>query len=84
LLGKCSRTISTDWQALYKHQIFWLETFIDTERFKGTCYRAANWQFLGHTSGRGKYNQTLKQLTSIKAMYGLPLVKDFRKMLCQG
>ncbi|HBS26579.1 MAG TPA: hypothetical protein DD827_05525 [Gammaproteobacteria bacterium] len=84
LLGKCARSISTDWQALYQHPIFWLETFVDTERFKGTCYRAANWQFLGNTSGRGKYNKTQKQLTSIKAMYGLSLVKDFRKMLCQG
>lgn len=83
LLGKCARGISTDWQALYQHPVYWLETFVDTERFKGTCYRAANWHFLGNTSGRGKYNKTHKQLTSIKAMYGLPLVKDFRKMLCQ-
>ncbi len=84
LLGKCARSISADWQALYKHPIYWLETFVDTERFKGTCYRAANWHFLGNTSGRGKYNKTRKQLTSIKAMYGLPLVKDYRKRLCQG
>ena len=84
LLGKCSRCISTDWQDIYQHPIFWLETFVDTELFKGTCYRAANWQFLGHTSGRGKYNKTQKQLTSIKAMYGLPLVKNFRKILCDS
>ncbi len=83
LLGKCAGIISADWQTVYQHPIYWLETFIDTERFKGTCYRAANWQFLGNTSGRGKYNKTHKQLTSIKAMYGLPLVKDFRKMLCE-
>ena len=83
LLGKCARGISTDWQTLYKHPVYWLETFVDTERFKGTCYRAANWQFLGNTSGRGKYNKTQKQLTSIKAMYGIPLVKDFRQRLYQ-
>lgn len=83
LLGKCARTLSEDWQSVYQHPIYWLETFVDTERFKGTCYRAANWQFLGNTSGRGKYNKTQTQLTSIKAMYGLPLVKDFRKMLCE-
>jgi hypothetical protein len=82
LLGKCARCISSDWQALYQHPIYWLETFVDTERFKGTCYRAANYHFLGYTSGRGKYNKTHKQLTSIKAMYGLPLIKDFRKRLC--
>ncbi len=83
LLALCARGISTDWQTLYRHQICWLETFIDTELFKGTCYKAANWQFLGNTSGRGKYNKTKKQLTSIKAMYGLPLVKDFRQKLCR-
>jgi hypothetical protein len=83
LLAKCARGISADWQALYRHPVFWLETFVDTELFKGTCYRAANWIFLGNTSGRGKYNKTQKQLTSIKAMYGFPLVKQFRQLLCQ-
>ena len=82
LLARCARDISADWQALYHHPVFWLETFVDTELFKGTCYRAANWIFLGNTSGRGKYNKTQKQLTSIKAMYGFPLVKQFRKLLC--
>jgi hypothetical protein len=82
LLAKCARGISDDWQALYRHPVFWLETFVDTERFKGTCYRAANWIFLGNTAGRGKYNKTQKQLTSIKAMYGFPLVKNFRERLC--
>ena len=84
LLGKCARGISADWQTVYQHPIYWLETFVDTERFKGTCYRAANWQLLGNTSGRGKYNKTQKQLTSIKAMYALPLDNDFRKMLCES
>jgi hypothetical protein len=83
LLAKCARGISADWQILYRHPVFWLETFVDTELFKGTCYRAANWIFLGNTSGRGKYNKTQKQLTSIKAMYGFPLVKQFRQLLCQ-
>ncbi len=84
LIAKCARGISADWQELYRHPVFWLETFVDTELFKGTCYRAANWIFLGNTSGRGKYNKTQKQLTSIKAMYGFPLVKQFRQLLCQG
>jgi len=81
VLGKCARSISADWQTVYHHPIYWLETFVDTKRFRGTCYRASNCQYLGNTSGRGKYNKTQKQLTSIKAMYGLPLVNDFRKML---
>lgn len=77
LLSRISKTISEDWQKIYHHPIYWLETFIDTERFTGTCYRAANWILLGLTSGRGKYNKTHKQLTSIKAMYGYPLVRNY-------
>lgn len=82
LLGRIARIISADWQQLYRHPILWLETFIDTERFTGTCYRAANWTLLGLTSGRGKYNQTRKRLTSIKAMYGYPLCRNYRQRLC--
>ncbi|MFH0780416.1 MAG: hypothetical protein V2B20_00445 [Pseudomonadota bacterium] len=70
LLGRISRTIFEDRQKICDPPLFWLETFIDTERFAGTCYKAANWIFLGLTSGRGKYNKTQKQLTSIKARYG--------------
>ncbi|MBM9538474.1 Druantia anti-phage system protein DruA [Desulfobulbus alkaliphilus] len=84
LLGLAARSLSSDWQQLYNHPIFWIETFIDTERFAGTCYRAANWIKLGLTHGRGKYNKTQQQLTSIKAMYGYPLSRDFRKRLCHG
>jgi hypothetical protein len=84
LLGRIARTISADWQKLYRHPVLWLETFVDTERFAGTCYRAANWTALGVTSGRGKYNKTHKQQTSIKAMYGYPLCRDFRQRLCHG
>jgi hypothetical protein len=84
LLGRIARTISADWQKLYHHPILWLETFIDTERFAGTCYRAANWTLLGLTAGRGKYNKTYQQQTSIKAMYGYPLCRDYRQRLCHG
>jgi hypothetical protein len=76
LLGRIAKSISEDWQRLYHHPILWLETFVDTDRFAGTCYRAANWTLLGLTSGRGKYNKTQKQLTSIKAMYGYPLTRN--------
>lgn len=84
LLARCAKTISRDWQSWYNHPIYWLETFVDTDKFQGTCYKAANWIFLGNTAGRGKYNKTHKQRTSIKAMYGLPLVKDFRQRLSHG
>lgn len=83
LLAKCARQISRDWQTLYNHPLYWLETFVDLSLFTGTCYQAANWIYLGHTSGRGKYNKTHKQLCSIKAIYGLPLDPAFRSKLCR-
>jgi hypothetical protein len=81
LLSQCSKIISCDWQKLYKHPVYFLETFVDTERFKGTCYRAANWIYLGKTTGRGKNDQTGKANRSIKAVWGYPLVKNFKKLL---
>jgi len=59
-----------------------VETFVDTERFKGTCYKAANWIYLGQTTGRGKADQTHIANRSIKDVYGYSLSKDFRKHLC--
>jgi len=84
LLAKCAKVLSLDWQRLYHHPIYWLETFIDTERFKGTCYRAANWILLGKTTGRGKNDQTQIPNRSIKDVYGYPLSRDFRARLCYG
>lgn len=84
LLGRIARRISTDWQELYNHGIYYLETFVDTERgFAGTCYKAANWIYLGKTTGRGKNDQTNKQNRSLKAVWGYPLQKQFRELLCE-
>ena len=47
ILGRMARQISQDGERVYGHPIYWLETFIDPERFRGTCYRAANWVVLG-------------------------------------
>jgi len=81
ILGLVSRRISADWEQLYQHPVWFLETFVDQERFRGTCYRAANWIQLGITTGRGKDDQTRKPNRSIKDVLGLPLVPDFRKRL---
>ena len=81
LLSQCARIISCDWQKLYNHPVYFLETFVDTERFKGTCYRAANWTYLGKTTGRGKNDQTGKANRSIKAVWGYPLRKNFKELL---
>jgi hypothetical protein len=81
LLGRMARQLSGDWQAMYGHPIYFLETFIEPERFRGTCYRAANWQFLGMTTGRGKDAPTHVANRSLKEVLGYPLVKDFRQRL---
>lgn len=81
LLSQCARIISCDWQKLYNHPVYFLETFVDSERFKGTCYRAANWTYLGKTTGRGKNDQTGKANRSIKAVWGYPLRKNFKELL---
>jgi hypothetical protein len=82
ILGLAARRISGDWMVRYNHPVYYLETFVDTERFYGTCYKAANWICLGDTTGRGKNDQTHKANRSIKAVYGYPLAKDFREKLC--
>jgi hypothetical protein len=83
LLGRMARRLSADWQALYGHPIYFLETFVDPQRFRGTCYRAANWIHLGATAGRGKDAPTYEPNRSIKDVLGYPLVKDFRRRLSQ-
>jgi hypothetical protein len=83
ILGCMARRLSADWQALYAHPIYFIETFIDPQRFRGTCYRAANWKVLGETTGRGKDDQAHKANRSIKQVLGYALVKDFRQRLSQ-
>ena len=81
ILGRMARMISADWQRLYAHPIYFLETFIDPQRFRGTCYRAANWIYLGDTTGRGKDAPTYEPNRSIKQILGYPLTSDFRQRL---
>ncbi|MGA2405088.1 MAG: hypothetical protein ABSG91_25900 [Syntrophobacteraceae bacterium] len=69
---------------MYGHPLYFLETFVDTERFKGTCYRAANWIYIGKTTGRGKDDLTHQPNRSIKAIWGYPLRRDFKQRLCSG
>lgn len=80
LAGVASR-IAADWQALYEHPVCLLETFIDPKRFAGTCYRAANWLYLGLTTGRGKNDQTHRPNRSLKQLWVYPLGRDFRRQL---
>ena len=83
LLGRMAKRLSRDWEALYAHPVYYLESFVDPTRFQGTCYRAANWQFLGRTTGRGKADQTKKSNRSSKQVLGYPLTRHFRSRLCR-
>jgi hypothetical protein len=69
VLGQVVRRISTDWQHKYGHGLRWLETFVDTERYHGTCYQAANWRYLGQTTGRSRQDRNHRLSVSAKAVY---------------
>jgi hypothetical protein len=82
LLGRIAGRISADWQALYHHPIHLLESFVDIERFAGTCYRAANWTCVGRSEGRGTKSKSGDR-TSLKELWVYPLRRDFRQQLLQ-
>jgi hypothetical protein len=81
ILGRMAMRISDDWRRMYGHPIYFLETFVDPERFRGTCYRAANWVLLGKTTGRGKQSNSYVPNRSIKEVLGYPVTKRFRELL---
>ena len=83
ILGRMAKVVPHDWQQLYAHPVYWLETFIDPARFKGTCYRAANWLRLGCTTGRGHNARTKKATQPVKELFGLPLTPRFRQRLSE-
>lgn len=81
VLARVARLLPGEWQRVYGHPVHFMETFVDTTRFKGTCYRAANWVLMGRTTGRGKDDQTHRPNRSIKDVWGYPLAKRFRRLL---
>lgn len=83
ILGRMAKIVVQDWARIYGHPVYFLETFVDPQRFRGTCYRAANGMVLGHTTGRGKDDQAWRPNRSIKDVLGYPLRRDFRQRLSQ-
>jgi len=81
ILSRMAKRLSEDWERIYGHPIYFLETFIDPERFRGTCYRAANWVVLGRTTGRGKNCPNKRPNRSLKEVLGYPLTPRFRELL---
>ena len=84
LLGRMAKVVARDWERVYGHRVYFLETFVDPERFRGTSYRAANWVYLGRTTGRGKDSESKRPNRSIKEVLGYPLHKRFRELLGAG
>jgi len=84
ILGLMARRLAGDWERLYNHPVYFLETFVDTEKHRGTCYRAANWVVMGRTAGRGNNCPDKRQNRSIKEVLGYPLTPRFRKLLIEG
>ena len=83
ILGQMARRLPRDWRQVYAHPIHLLETFVDPERFTGTCYRAANWIVVGNTTGRGKNSNSDQPNRSIKQVLALPVHRRFRQLLTQ-
>jgi Druantia protein DruA len=81
LLSRVARRLSDDWQGLYHHPIVLLESFVDIERFRGTCYRAANWTCVGRSVGRGTKSKRGGPPASIKELWVYPLERNFRQKL---
>ncbi len=81
ILGCAARQLPEHWQERYGYRPVLLETFVERDRFQGTCYRAANWNHVGQTQGRGKLDRKCEFPVPIKDIYLLPLRRDFRSKL---
>jgi hypothetical protein len=82
ILGRMARILPADWERIYGHRVVFLETFVDPIRYKGTCYRAANWVSVGDTQGRGKLDRKKEFALPVKQIYVYPLRPNFREVLC--
>jgi len=82
ILSLAAKQLPLDWQVRYNYQPVLMETFVQKDKFKGTCYRAANWILLGVTQGRGKRDRFNKFSLPIKDVFVYPLNKSFRNILC--
>jgi len=81
ILGAITRRISNDWGKKYGHKIYLLETFVERQRFRGTCYKAGNWKCVGKTTGMGRNCKTTVGELPVKDIYVYPLESNFREAL---
>jgi hypothetical protein len=81
ILAMAARQLPDDWLVQYNYRPVLMETFVEKQRFEGTCYKAANWRYLGQTKGRGKLGPAGKQSVPIKDLWVYPLKRAFRTHL---
>jgi hypothetical protein len=81
VLGLATQRLARDWQAHYGERLLLVETFVDTSRYEGTCYRAANWTDLGLTQGRGRQDRERTAQLAAKRVLVYPLQRNWRKIL---
>jgi hypothetical protein len=81
ILALISRRLSGDWEEKYGHGLVLLETFVEVGRFRGTCYKAANWILVGRTTGRGRDDRQNLKALPVKDIYILPLINGWREAL---
>ncbi|MCL5671533.1 MAG: DUF4338 domain-containing protein [Acidobacteria bacterium] len=84
ILGRVLRRLSADWQVKYGHPIVLVETFLERGRFRGTVYRAANWQHVGATEGRSRQDRNSTLRVPVKDLDVYPLARNFREVLAHG
>jgi hypothetical protein len=82
LLGRVCQRLNQDWRYRYGHHVHLLETFVDVDHYKGTCYSAAGWESIGMTQGRGRNQRSKLDRRSCKAIYVRPMNPEFKKELC--
>lgn len=82
ILSRCLRRLGRDWQGRYGVEPVLAETFVESDRYTGTSYRAANWQLLGETRGRGRQDRHHRSPLSVKHLYVYPLHRRWREILC--
>jgi hypothetical protein len=83
VLSRCVRRLRSDWQRVYQQDLVLVETFIEKERFRGSCYAAANWTCIGESRGRGRNDRFHQESLPIKTHWLYALRPDYRQVLCR-
>ena len=83
ILSKVARQLPSDWQLRYGYRPVLFETFVESQRHRGTCYKAANWVHVGQTTGRGKKSPVHQQIIPTKDIWLYPLRRDYAAVLCR-